>query len=425
MSQKSTQSKIQNIPKLRFPGFSGGWEEKKMGNIAEITSSKRVYSSDYVDIGVPFFRGKEISELKRSKTASDILYIKESKFLEFKNKFGVPQKGDILITSVGTLGNIYKVDLDYDFYFKDGNLIWLKNPKVDSSFLEMAIDFNKRNLLKGVIGSTQKALTIDGIKKVEINFPNIPEQQKIAEFLESVDEWISNLKEQKENIESYKKGMMQKIFSQEIRFKDENGKDFTNWSEKNFGEILEFLSDYTANGSFGSLKENVKYYSDNNFAALVRTTDLEKKVFKPERFTDEQGYNFLKKTSLFGGELIMSNVGNIGKIYKAPYYSAPMTLAPNTYLIRFNKNTCQDFMYQLMLDKTFAKKIKSVVGGGGLTAINKTNFRSISLSVPSELEEQQKMADFLTSIDKVIESKLQQIIEAEQWKKGIMQGLFV
>jgi restriction endonuclease S subunit len=198
---------------IRFPGFSGEWEEKKLGEVCEITSSKRVYLSDYVNSGIPFFRGKEISELKKSKTASDILYIKESKFSEFKSKFGAPKKDDILITAVGTLGNIYRVNLDYDFYFKDGNLIWLKNPTVNSKLLEILLDHYKRELLKGVIGSTQKALTIIGIKKVKLPIPSLPEQQKIADFLCSIDNLIEAKSAEIEKTEEWKKGVMQGVFA--------------------------------------------------------------------------------------------------------------------------------------------------------------------------------------------------------------------
>jgi type I restriction enzyme S subunit len=110
------------------------------------------------------------------------------------------------------------------------------------------------------------------------------------------------------------------------------------WQITPIGEQIELLTDYTANGSFAGLKQNVQYYNQSNYAALVRTTDLEKKVFAPERFTDKKGYDFLKKSSLTGGEIVLANVGSIGKVYRVPQYHLPMTLAPNMYLIRFKES---------------------------------------------------------------------------------------
>ena len=131
----------ETLPKLRFPEFrdAGAWEEKKLSTIAELTSSKRVHLSDYVPNGIPFFRGKEISLLKNNQIPEDILFISEEHYEEIRDKYGVPGIGDILITAVGTLGNVYCIQNSNKFYFKDGNLIWMKNISEDSVFLERRI----------------------------------------------------------------------------------------------------------------------------------------------------------------------------------------------------------------------------------------------------------------------------------------------
>ena len=131
------------VPKLRFKNLEGIWEPKSLKDIACLTSSKRVHLSDYVKEGIPFFRGKEITELKSGIIPSDILYISPLLFNEFKAKYGTPKAGEILITAVGTLGNIYHINNIGDFYFKDGNLIWLKELKCNSLFLSFLLTFKK------------------------------------------------------------------------------------------------------------------------------------------------------------------------------------------------------------------------------------------------------------------------------------------
>lgn len=421
MPTQTLKSDTKRIPKLRFSGFSGGWENKKLGDISEVTSSKRVYFSDYVKTGIPFFRGKEISELKRSKTASDILYIKESKYLEFKNKFGVPQNGDILITSVGTLGNIYKVDLDYNFYFKDGNLIWLKNLISDSSFLEMAIDFHKKDLLKGVIGSTQKALTINGIKKVEISLPSIQEQQKIANFLGSTDELINNLKDQRENLESYKKGMMKKIFSQEIRFKDKDNKAFSKWENKKLSDIGKTYNGLQAKSGedFGSGEPFITYKQ------IFDSSEIDVKKFALVKVASDEKQN----KAQFGDVFFTTSSETSEEVgFASVLLNKDVTPYLNSFSFGFRANSIKElnpyFAKFFFRSPLFRNDVVKLAQGSTRYNISKIEFMKIKLLLPSTLE-QQKIGEFLTYIDKVIELKNNQIIQAEQWKKGLMQGLFV
>jgi type I restriction enzyme S subunit len=104
-----------------------GWDIKPICEIAKVTSSKRIFLSDYVETGIPFWRSKEVIEQYDGKNISTELFIAADKYEEIKNKFGVPQPGDILLTSVGTIGVPYLVKDDSPFYFKDGNLTWIKD----------------------------------------------------------------------------------------------------------------------------------------------------------------------------------------------------------------------------------------------------------------------------------------------------------
>lgn len=190
------------------------WKEKKIEDIATLTSSKRIHASDYVPKGIPFYRGKEITELKTNKKISELLYISEDIYDEYKMKYGAPQKNDILVTAVGTLGNVWAVDNEYPFYFKDGNLIWFKYVKENSKFIEYLLlsPKGKKKLLNSAIGSNQKALTIVGINKLHFKFPCQEEQEKIAKVLSKIDELIEEKKELLSDWQQFKKGLLQQMF---------------------------------------------------------------------------------------------------------------------------------------------------------------------------------------------------------------------
>jgi type I restriction enzyme, S subunit len=167
-----------------------------VGDLCEITSSKRIFAADYQAEGVPFYRGKEITErYKGNLNVSTELFISREKFEEIKSRFGVPEPGDLLLTSVGTLGSPYVVKHDDEFYFKDGNLTWFRKFKnLDSRFLYywLLSPRGKAELQKCTIGSSQSAFTIVLLKQMEIGLPPLPVQRRIAGILSAYDDLIEN-----------------------------------------------------------------------------------------------------------------------------------------------------------------------------------------------------------------------------------------
>ena len=167
-----------------------------MDELCEITSSKRIFAADYVSEGVPFYRGREITEKFRGNLdVSTELFITEERFAEIERKFGAPVPGDLLLTSVGTLGSVYVTKPGDRFYFKDGNLTWFRHFNgLDSQFLYywLIAPQGKAQLQRCTIGVAQPALTIVNLKGIEINLPPLPEQKRIAEILSAYDELIEN-----------------------------------------------------------------------------------------------------------------------------------------------------------------------------------------------------------------------------------------
>ena len=176
------------------------WGKVKVGDCCEVTSSKRIFFSEYVDSGVPFYRSKEIIESSNGQAISEPLFISQEKYDEIKNHFGVPQPGDMLLTSVGTIGVPYIVrEKDY-FYFKDGNLTWFRNfsDELDSKYLYFWVKSSEGQsvLNNTTIGSSQKALTIASLKGLEIPCPPAPVQKRIVEILAGYDDLIENNQKQ-------------------------------------------------------------------------------------------------------------------------------------------------------------------------------------------------------------------------------------
>ena len=173
-----------------------GLRKARMSDLCEITSSKRIFAADYVSEGVPFYRGKEITEkYKGNLDVSTELFITEEKFCEIERKFGAPRDGDLLLTSVGTLGSPYVVKQGERFYFKDGNLTWFRNfSELDSKFLYhwLVSPQGKAELQKCTIGSSQSAFTIVLLKGMEIELPSLSTQRRIANILSAYDELIEN-----------------------------------------------------------------------------------------------------------------------------------------------------------------------------------------------------------------------------------------
>lgn len=166
-----------------------GWEVMSLGDICEITSSKRVFANEYVDMGVPFYRSKEVIEKSKQLPISVELYISESHYDKIKSSFGVPQIGDILVTAVGTIGKIWVVDTNEPFYFKDGNLVWLRKIKgVHSEYFRYSLfylidEYKKVN----ANGAAYNALTIAKLKLMLCPLPPLSLQQFFAHKIEQIE----------------------------------------------------------------------------------------------------------------------------------------------------------------------------------------------------------------------------------------------
>lgn len=198
------------------------WEEKRLEELGTITSSKRIYKKEYSKKGIPFYRIKEIKELAHDKNISVKLFISKERYEEIKNVFGVPSNGDLLMSAVGTIGEIHVVKENEKFYFKDGNILWFKDfNSVDPCFLKFVLTSFVENIKKLSKGSAYNALTIEKIEKHKIFIPkSLSVQKSIVSRLDALSAQTRKLEEiytkKIKDLEELKKSILKKAFSGEL-----------------------------------------------------------------------------------------------------------------------------------------------------------------------------------------------------------------
>ena len=219
--RKKQKEDLDRLIKSKFVELFGNVEyneknfkEVEMQNIAKISSSKRIYAREYQENGVPFYRSKEIIELAQNKKPTIELFISKERYEEIREKYGVPKKGDVLITAVGTIGVIWVVDTSEPFYYKDGNLLQVRlNENISHIYFKYVLNkliniFKNKN----VSGSAYLALTIEKFKHMKIILPPIELQNEFENIVKKIEKQNSIIKKSLEEMENLKKSLMNKYF---------------------------------------------------------------------------------------------------------------------------------------------------------------------------------------------------------------------
>ncbi len=299
----------------------------------------------------------------------------------------------------------------------DGIRLSVDKKRFDFKFIHDSINyvsFRKIAIARST-GSTRKRIGLSDLRQLKIHVPTFKEQQKIALFLSSVDTRIEQLSRKKELLEQYRKGLMQKLFSQELRFRDENGRDYPKWEERKLGDISRIFK-----GS-GLSKSTVRRFG--KFPCILygelftKYGEIIETIFS---FTDED-----VPIASRSGDILMptSDVTPQGLATASVVLIDGVKLGGDINVIRVDSRINSIFMcYQINFWK---KKILILVTGTTVMHIYAKDIRKIIYRVPSSRKEQQKIADLLSSIDKKIELVAQQIDKARLFKKGLLQQMFV
>ena len=205
-----------DVPEVRFHGFADAWEQRKLGDMMDITSVKRIHQSDWTSSGVRFMRARDIVAAFKNEPVSDMIFISEEKYREYSAISGKVELGDLLVTGVGTIGIPFLITSSTPIYFKDGNIIWFKNrDKINDFFLFYSFcSIPIQNFIFEAAGiGTVGTYTIESGKNTPISMPSkTKEQQKIGQFFRSLDSLITLHQRKLEKLRNMKQACLEKMF---------------------------------------------------------------------------------------------------------------------------------------------------------------------------------------------------------------------
>jgi type I restriction enzyme, S subunit len=386
-----------------------GWEMKTLGDLYDITSSKRVFESDWRKSGVPFYRAREIVKLAKQGFVDNELFISEEMYKQYSEKYGIPKEGDIMVTGVGTLGICYVVQKNDKFYFKDGNIIWLKTKNgINSRFVEYAFqsDFLRKQIDDSV-GATVGTFTIIKAKNTVIPIPPLPEQQRIVSVLDEAFASIAqaksnaerNLVNARELFESYLKGVF------ETKSDD--------WEEKKLGDIGKVSMCKRVYKEQTTTTGDIPFYK-------IGTFGKEPDVFIPKTLYDEfrNKFSFPKK-----GDILISAAGTIGRRVKYDGEPAYFQDSNIVWIDNDEKQVLNDYLYQF-----YGACNWNSTTGATIPRLYNDNLRQIEIHFPKSLAEQRAIVGRLEALSAEtgrLEEIYQQKVESlEELKKSVLGKAF-
>ncbi|EMN0678288.1 restriction endonuclease subunit S [Staphylococcus aureus] len=411
----NTQKK--NVPELRFPGFEGEWEEKKLGDLTDrvIRKNQNLESKKPLTISGQLGlidQTEYFSKSVSSKNLENYTLIKNGEFAynkSYSNGYPLGAIKRLTRYDSGVLSSLYicfsiKSEMSKDFmeaYFDSTH--WYR--EVSGIAVEGARNHGLLNI------------SVNDFFTIPIKYPSLEEQQKIGKFFSKLDRQIE-LEEQKlELLQQQKKCYMQKIFSQELRFKDENGEDYPDWKEKKLGDITE-------QSMYGIGASATRFDSKNIY---IRITDIDEKSRKLnyQNLTTPDELN--NKYKLKRNDILFARTGaSTGKSYIHKEEKDIYNYYFAGFLIKFEIDEQNNplFIYQFTLTSKFNKWVKVMSVRSGQPGINSEEYAKLPLVLPNKLE-QKKIAEFLDRFDQQIELEKQKIEILQQQKKGLLQSMFI
>jgi type I restriction enzyme S subunit len=414
MSASITNSEKVLVPEIRFKGFDDYWEKYRMEQLADCYDGTH-QTPKYVASGVPFV---SVENVKSYATKSKFI-TKEAFDKNFKTK---PKKGDVIMTRItaGIIGMTSIVENDDDLAYYVSVALIRKKKDIGSSFLAHRIESEgfKRELHKRIIHvAFPKKINLGDLQKCVTFTPSLPEQQKIASFLSAIDDKVQQLTKKKELLEQYKKGVMQQLFSGQLRFKDEEGKDYPDWEDSVMQDVFQRVKEKNK-------ENNLNVMSISAQQGLVNQLEYFNRYVSA---ADVTGYYLLKKGD-FAYNKSYSKGYPMGAIKRLDRYDKGVV--STLYIcFRIKENDDSTFYKEFLDHGGINRELHKIAQEGarnhGLLNMSVTEFfRDIKIPRPS-VEEQIVIGKFLEDLSIKIESSKEELTQTQTFKKGLLQQMFV
>jgi restriction endonuclease S subunit len=403
------------------------WVVRQLADFAEFLSSKRIFESDYVSMGVPFYRGTEVTLLIENKMLPNVYFIAEERYTEILQKYGVPIKGDILITSVGTLGNVYFIPDNRRFYFKDGNLIWLRGVSgIDGKYFAIQIQSRKKEIVDNAIGSTQKALTIVILKKTLIPVPPTKaEQEAIAEVLSDADAFIQSLEQLIAKKRHLKQGAMQELLTGKRRLpgfvvkedykQTEVGVIPEDWRTMRLQSLLSQPATYGVVKAGMFQRRGIPMLRGGDIKGGRVNTDLP--LISLEKSAEYQ------RTVLRNGDIVIALVGYPGEAAVIPEALGGANISRAVGLLRPSNALNAGFLTCYLNSNSGRREFLKPGAGSAQMVVNLRDLNLLWVPLPPTKSEQGAIAEALSDMDAEIAALEAKLTKAHQIKQGMMQEL--
>ncbi len=392
---------INNTPQLRFPEFSREWKATKLKETANIFDGTH-QTPKYVKKGIPFFSVENVTADNFSNTK----FVSEEVYLAEKNKI---EKGDILITRIGDIGTSKFINWNpkASFYV---SLALIKMCKNSGEFLNQYIksDLFQRELWSKIIHvAFPKKINLGEIGKIKITLPEIKEQQKIADFLSTVDQKIDLENQKLENLEQFKKGISQQIFSQKLRFPGFS----EDWKQEKLGNVI----------VKNSLKNKNQEYSYVETVSNKKGFTSQQDYFENRTLASQDTSNYyIIKEGTFAYNPSRIDVGSL-----ALKENDKTSIVSPLYVSFYPKSNIESrFLLNWFDTEEFIRQRDASFEGSVRNTLNYHALSSMKIKLP-ELSEQQKIADFLSNIDDKINLQQNKLDQLKNFKKSLLQRMFV
>ncbi|MBF0430112.1 MAG: restriction endonuclease subunit S [Fibrobacteria bacterium] len=405
---------ILKYPSLRFKEFSDEWRVVKIEKICEAIIDCVNKTATVVDYETPYKMIRTSNVRKGKVDLTSVRYATKDIYEKWTRR-GAPKPGDLIFTREAPVGEIGILTDNKGIFLGQRTIMY----RINSFFSNNAFvlysfqtHFCKKQIEDFSNGGTVAHMRVPDCGKIKISNPTLPEQKKIASFLSAVDKKIEQLTRKKQLLEQYKKGVMQKLFSQEIRFKDENGNDYPDWFKVSFLSLGEIIGG-------GTPDSTVKKFWNGNINWFTPTEIKSKHAISSKRKISKLGLQNSSATLLPSGTILFTSRATIADI---SFATQECTTNQGFQSLIVNNKNDSHFIYHMILfnKKEFLRKSQ----GSTFLEISKTEIKKIKLFIPSKLE-QEKIGIFLDHIDDKIESVRNQKQQTQSFKKGLLQQMFV